>query len=134
MIKVTGKSLSRVRDTGPSLPRVEPEQVRKAVGADANQEQAAGRPQGPVALFGLRQGLAERLRSTGGRPALGHDRRQKIPMSDADWELLCALAEELADGNGSPSPGQVASELLHQRLAELQSEIERSGKRAAQRR
>jgi len=68
MIKVTGKSLPRVRDTGPSLPRVEPEQVCKAVRAGASQEQEAGRPQGPVAFVGLRQGLAERLRSTGGLP------------------------------------------------------------------
>lgn len=129
MIKVTGKSLPRVRDTGPTLPRVEPEQIRKAVGADASEAQEAGRPQGPVALFGLRQGLAERLRSTGGRPSLGHNRRQKIPMSDADWELLCALAEELADEVSSPSPGQVASELLHQRLLELQSEMKRTASR-----
>jgi hypothetical protein len=125
MIKVTGKTVRRVRDTGPTLPRVEPERVREAVGADA-EAGAAGRPQGPVALFGLRQSLSERLRSTGGRPTLGHTRRQKIPMSEADWDLLCKLAEELADEGGSPSPGQVASELLHQRLLELQGETKRS--------
>jgi len=79
--------------------------MRKAVGADASKEHEARRPQGPAALFGLCWGLAERLRSTGGRPALGYDRRQKNPMSDADWRLLCALAEELADDNGIPSPG-----------------------------
>jgi hypothetical protein len=47
-------------------------------------------------------------------------------MSDADWELLCELADELADEGGSPSPGQVASELLHQRLLELQGEMKRA--------
>lgn len=126
MIKVTGKTVRRVRDTGPSLPRVEPEEVRKAVGAVALEGEAVS-PQGPVALFGLRQSLAERLRSTGGRPTLGHTRRQKIPMSDADWQMLCELAEELADEGGSPSPGQVASELLHQRLLELQDKIRAGG-------
>lgn len=68
MIKVTSKSLPRVHDTEPSPPRVEAEQVREALGADASNEQEVGQLQGPVALFGLRQGLAERLRSTEGRP------------------------------------------------------------------
>jgi len=47
-------------------------------------------------------------------------------VSDADWELLCELAEKLADEGGGPSPGQVASELLHQRLLELQGEMKRT--------
>ena len=76
-----------------------------------------------VALFGLRQALGARLKSTGGRPSLGVARRQKIPLDDADWGLLCELAETLADDESRPTPGQVASELLHQRLMEVRDKM-----------
>ncbi len=118
MIRVKGKTLPKVRDTSPTLERVEGSEVAAALGA-----QPADTPgptaQGPVALFGLRQALAARLRSTGGRPSLGVSRRQKIPLDDADWELLCRLSEMLADDKSRPTPGQVASELLRQRLHEV---------------
>ncbi len=123
MIKVAGKALPKVRDTGRAFPRVDPEEVRKALGAEPVDADGI-KPQGSVALFGLRQALAARLHSTGGRPGLGESRRQKIPLSDADWEILCQLAEAMADEKTSPTPGQVASELLHQRLLELRGQLE----------
>ncbi len=43
-------------------------------------------------------------------------------MSAATWELLCEPAED----NGSPSPSQVASELLHERFREPQGETKRT--------
>jgi hypothetical protein len=70
MIKVTGKNIPKVKDTGRTLARVEPEQVGKALGASSVTRKAT-HPQGPLSLFALRQGLVERLRSTGGRPGLG---------------------------------------------------------------
>ena len=128
MIKDTSKTLRRIRDVGPHLPRVDPEIVRVALGAE-KVEPVEVRPQGPMALFGLRQSLAARLHSTGGRPGLGETRRQKIPLSEEDWDLLCRIAERLTDDKGRPTPGQVASELLHQRLQELQAEIEKGPSR-----
>ena len=96
MIKVKGETLPKVRDTSPTLDRVEGSEVALALGAQLD-ETPGPTAQGPVALFGLRQALAARLRSTGGRPSLGVSRRQKIPLDDADWEMLCRLSEMLAD-------------------------------------
>jgi hypothetical protein len=94
---------------------VEPADVAKALGAE---------PVGKVdsratpSMAGLYRELAERLRSTGGRPALqGATRRQKIPLTDADWNELERLSERL-----SATPGQIASVLLHQILANLDLE------------
>ena len=123
MIKVKGKTLPKVRDTSRTLDRVDGADVAEALGAQA-MDTPGPKAQGPVALFGLRQALAARLRSTGGRPSLGVSRRQKIPLDDADWDLLCKLSEILADDENHPTPGQVASELLHQRLRQVVEEAE----------
>jgi hypothetical protein len=118
MIKVKGPMLPKVRDTGSTLERVDSSEVARAL--EARRSATPGpKVQGPVALFGLRQALAARLRSSGGRPGLGVTRRQKIPLDDEDWELLCRLARELAEEGVHPTPGQVASALLHARLCEL---------------
>lgn len=120
MSKVVGKSFPRVRAAGPKLARVAAADVAKAIGAEALRV-ADSSVQGPAALSGLRQVLAVRLKSSGGRPSLGVSRRQKIPLDDADWELLCRLADALGEDESHPTPGQVASELLHQRLTELRN-------------
>ncbi len=122
MIKVARKTYRRVRATGRRLEKVTAAKVARAIGAEPT-EVSPSNTQGPVALFGLRQALATRLKSTGGRPSLGVARRQKIPLDDADWELLCELAETLADDESRPTPGQVASELLHQRLMEVRDKM-----------
>ena len=122
MITVTGKTLQKVKDTAKGLARVEPAEVAVALGAEPVAK-GATRTQSPLALFALRQGLAERLRSTGGRPGLGELRRQKIPLSDADWEILVTLAEAVADEEIHPTPGQLASEILHRQLTELRDQL-----------
>ncbi len=83
MLEIMGPRFPRLRTTGPTLPRAAASVVVEALGAEATAT-ASPRPQGPVALFSLRQGLAARLQSTGGRPGLGESRRQKIPLSDED--------------------------------------------------
>lgn len=123
MIKVKGKALRKVRVEGPALERIVPSVIADALGAEKTGKSVSVR-QGPVALFGLRQALSERLRSTGGRPSLGVGRRQKIPLDEADWEFLCKLSEMLADEGVHPTPGQVASELLRQRLHQVRDQIE----------
>jgi hypothetical protein len=127
MIKVKGKTLPKIPVKGRVLDRVDGAVVADALGAELTDAKAS-RQQGPVALFGLRQALAERLRSTGGRPSLGVSRRQKIPLDEADWELLCRIAELLSDEGVNPTPGQVASELLRQRLHQVSEEIEHEGR------
>jgi hypothetical protein len=114
-IRDTGARERRLRDTGSRERRVEPADLAKALGAE---------PVGSVeaspmfSMEGLYRELAERLRSTGGRPALeGATRRQKIPLTDADWNELERLSERL-----SATPGQIASVLLHQVLVNLDIE------------
>ena len=70
-----------------------------------------------MALVAVRQELLSRLASTGGRPGLeGATRRQKIPLDDRDWKRLQKIAEALNDDEVRPTPGQVASVLLHRVL------------------
>lgn len=126
MIKVKGKSLPKVRVGGRTLERVDGSVVADGLGAELDHS-SLSLAQGPVALAALRRALAERLRSTGGRPSLGVTRRQKIPLGEADWELLLAIAKLLTASGVHPSPGQVASELLRQRLQEIKDEIEHHG-------
>lgn len=114
-VRDTSGREKKLRDTGSRARRVEPAEVAKALGAE---------PVGSVedrallSMVGVYRELAERLRSTGGRPALeGVTRRQKIPLTDADWNELERLSERL-----SATPGQIASVLLHQVLANLDIE------------
>lgn len=116
-VRDTGKKARRIRDTGAKAKRVSKARVAKALGAEPVGD-VGGRP--IFSLAGLYRELSERLRSTGGRPSLeGTTRRQKIPISDADWEELERLSENLSKTGTSASPGQVASVLLHQMLASL---------------
>jgi len=130
------RELPRVKVTGPRARRVEPELVAEALGA-RSEETGAVRPQSPMALVAVRQELLSRLTSTGGRPGLaGATRRQKIPLDDTDWARLQKIAEALNDDEVRPTPGQVASVLLHRLLenidvkgaaSQLRNEIEAGG-------
>lgn len=114
-VRDTSAREKRVRDRGARERRMEPADLGKALGAQ---------PVGDVesralpSVSGLYRELSERLRSTGGRPGLeGATRRQKIPLTDADWSELERLSREL-----DVAPGQVASVLLHQVLSSLDVE------------
>lgn len=114
-VRDTSARERRVRDTGSRERRLEPEDLAEALGAEP-----VGRADASplFSMAGLHRELAERLRSTGGRPALeGATRRQKIPLTDADWSELERISERLR-----ATPGQVASVLLHQVLVNLDIE------------
>ncbi len=112
-------TLKRVRHVGPTLPRVEADDVAAALGGEILQETVPGGGS-PPALFALRQYLLERVRSGGGRPALvGATRRQKIPLSDAEWARLEAIAGAMSRAGVRATPGQVAGALLHQTLEQI---------------
>lgn len=107
----------RVRDSGPSAKRVSQAEFARALGAEPVGKTG---PRSPISMAGIYRELSERLRSSGGRPALeGADRRQKIPITEADWEALERLSETLSAGGTTASPGQVASVLLHQAVNNL---------------
>jgi hypothetical protein len=67
----------------------------------------------PISAYAVRQELFQRLRSTGGRPALdGADVKRKIPMRQAQWKKLEQLAGRVESDGFHPSPAQLASIIL----------------------
>jgi hypothetical protein len=120
MVRLIAKTAKRQVENVTKWPRT---------GMDSKQVAAAfgGQPLGvslgsdtaPPTLLAIRNIVMDRLRSTGGRPGLeGADKKPRIPMSKADWELLEEIADAAAGlANGTPeraiSPAQVAAVLMH---------------------
>jgi hypothetical protein len=122
-IRTTETTFRPIRDTSSSLPRITPEQVWQALGAE---ETTTGLSEilAPVTLFAVREELVNRLQSSGGRPALaGTTRRAKIPLSDEEWMQLEELAAAIAESGFAPSAGQVASVLLSLSLHAVASQV-----------
>jgi hypothetical protein len=95
----------------PKVRSVQPEAALREIGAEPVALSRSGGS--PLAVDTLRRGLLAALKSTGGRPALeGASRRQKIPMSDADWHTLEQIAESMKMQGSTVSAGQVAAQLL----------------------
>jgi hypothetical protein len=124
-IVATDSPSRRIRDLGSPSPRIEPALVAGALGAE-DMGITLGRDGGPVSAFQVRAELLERLRSSGGRPALeGATRRVKIPLTEAQWQELENLAASLTDLGFVPSAGQVASVLLGLSLPLAKTELPR---------
>ena len=123
-IKTTSETLPRIVSTSRQAARVESATITDALGAERETTATPVLQGSPPALLALRQELCERLQSTGGRRGLeGATRRQKIPLSEADWQRLQQLAE-LSQTNGlRPTAGQVAGTLLHRALEALEQKI-----------
>ena len=123
--KTRSKAARRVQTQGASKRRVDPKVVATAVGANPSieelQEQLS-EPQRPEAIAALRQELVRQIRSTGGRPGLeGATYRQKVPMQAEDRQRLFTITQAIrARERVQPTPGQVASVLLHQSLIQLE--------------
>ncbi len=119
LITNSGKTLPKVQQTGKTLKRIDPRKLAEALGAEVISTNAV-KSHGPVSLFALRQYLLDNLHSAGGRPGLdSHARRQKIPLTDEIWLALTGLASILRSDGISISPGQMASALIRQSLAQL---------------
>jgi KaiC/GvpD/RAD55 family RecA-like ATPase len=110
---------ARTRALGLAPPKVRAVDSERALGAlGAERFVTAAKGGSPLALATLRRGLLAALRSSGGRPTLeGASRRQKIPMSDADWQALEGIAARLKAEGSNVSAGQVASQLLSGAIA-----------------
>jgi len=81
---------------------------------------SVGNATAPVALLAIRDALMDRLRSTGGRPALSGDgSRQRVQISANDWQAITDIAGRIAVGHHKPSPAQVASVLIHLALERI---------------
>jgi hypothetical protein len=111
--------VQRIVDTSPTLPKLDPAEVAKALGAKPTGAKVEN-AQGPITLFALRQELFRRLTSTGGRPGLPDaDKVGKVPLSEKQWARLEELAAAIAEDGFSPSAGQVANVLLTWALEQL---------------
>lgn len=111
-IRVAGQEFKRIRDISEVIPRIEPDQIAKALGAEPARK-SLEEILAPITLQAVREELFKRLQSSGGRPALADtNRRPKIPLSDVDWNTLEQLATSLSSAGFAPSAGQVASVLL----------------------
>ena len=107
----------RIRDIGARSERIESEAVAQALHAEVvSTTEMHG---SPITMYALREAIGKRLTSTGGRPALaGSTRRQKIPISDQDWDELKHIAEEEL-GSRSVSPAQVGAILIRFGIAQI---------------
>lgn len=116
-LKVTSDPFRGLRHTGTTQPEVSPKEVARALGAQAVRT-TAGVSGSPPSLQAIRADIAGRLLSTGGRPSLvGATLRQKIPLTPADWASLEQIARRLSEPAHRLTAGQVASALIHERLA-----------------
>jgi hypothetical protein len=80
----------------------------------------SGDDKAPVALLTIRDALMQRLRTTGGRPALsGGGPRQRVQVSVEDWQSIIDIASHVAVGRHKVSPAQVASALIHLALERI---------------
>jgi hypothetical protein len=119
-VHVVGVKATRIRNTGPTQPRLDPAKVAAALGGEPLRV-SLGNDQGPLSLGALGSVLLERLRSTGGRPALvGATQKAKVPLSEGDVERLEKVAQVVGSVLGfRPSIGQVASVILSTYLTSL---------------
>lgn len=119
-IKLKQSTTRRVR-LGPSRTRsVDPELVKESLGAE-RVARVSSRGS-PFALAALGRALVATLRSSGGRPSIeGAVRRQKIPMSEADWRALEEISSKLDASGLTATPGQIASQLLREAIATLRT-------------
>jgi hypothetical protein len=126
-IRLTDRPLRRIRDTGPCLPRLDPAEVAKALGAEPTGVRVE-KPLGPLVLFAVRQELFRRLQSSGDQTELnGATHRPTIPLNDQEWAKLEELAAAISSPSFTPSAAQVASVLLTLSLQAVGSESRPSG-------
>lgn len=110
-IRIISPSLSHIKNTAPLLPAVDHGMVARELGAEPLG--VVPTEANPVSLYALRAALLDRRRSSGGRPGLeGTVRRQKIPLTDAQWSQLESIAQLVRASGIKVSAGQVASQLL----------------------
>lgn len=87
----------------------------------------SGRPPGfeaPI-VDGLAGEVAERLRSSGGRPTdPTWSLARQVPFSSETWASLQRLSEEVSGRGRKVGPGQMAAILVEGGLSDLQAAIE----------
>jgi hypothetical protein len=111
----------KIKDTGKTQRRVNPEIIAKALGAEDTGVELDTR-KGTISLLTLRQFLLGKLSSTGGRPRLRGTRktRSKISFFDEDWEKIELLSKYYREEEGiNVTSSQIASALIHAELSKI---------------
>lgn len=92
--------------------------IAKALGASRVVALQKTSHQGPLGLLNLREEIAVRLQSTGGRPTdPDWILRRGVPFKQDVWENLVRLADEMSTGERKVTPAQVAAMLIERELA-----------------
>ncbi len=121
-IRPTEPTSPRLRDTSSAHPCIDPESVVSGLGADVGERIQT--LLSPISLLAVRKELADRLQTSGGRPALSDTtRRTKIPLREHDWAALEQLAAAVGSEGFVPSAGQVASVLLTLSVRQMMNDL-----------
>jgi hypothetical protein len=116
----------QVRDMSQTLPRVSPDIVAAALGAESASNQLI-EALSPITLFAVRQEMANRQQLNGGRSSLSETKRQaKISLSENEWLQLESLAAAVAPAGITPSASLLASALLTLSVQVISEQLSRA--------
>lgn len=104
-IKVVPSTMPKIKVTPSTAPRIDPAEVAKALGAELVERPRLLVGNSPEMMSKLQQQKAGTYQLT---------------LSEEDWQKLCALAQELKEGEQPLSPELVGLQLLRQALELLE--------------
>jgi hypothetical protein len=118
-IEIVGAKPKKIEIVDRPKRRIEPQELARALGAAMTRRQVAPNLD-LISLADLGTQLVQRLRSSGGRPALADATEIcRVPLSAADLQTLEAMVAQIGAATGAkPSIGQLVSVIVHQYLAE----------------
>jgi hypothetical protein len=108
-------------------PRVATADIATALGA-ADVTGAPAQGGSPVSWYAIRAEVANRLRSTGGRPGLPGAEPRKVTLTREEWEMVRDLADAIAQPGFRPSAGQVAGVLLGRAIRSARASLDAENK------
>ena len=103
-------------------PRVDEAGLARALGASVVVP-SPSQGGSPVTWYGVREEVARRLKSKGGRPGLPGSEPRKVPLTEEDWRMVRELAAAMSEPGFHPSAGQVAGVLLGRAVREAKESL-----------
>ena len=121
-ITVVGAEAERIRDTGPTLPRIDSAEFAAGLGAEPCGDELPGGLD-LLSLAELGNELLKRLRSSRGTPVPADPtHRCEVPLSDADVAALGEIVGAIQRATGAkPSLGQIARVVAYMHLETLRT-------------
>ena len=121
-ITIVGARPKRVQILNQPKRRIDPAELAVGLGAAPCGEQVSGFLD-PIALAELGTQLLQRLRSSGGRPALADATEIcRVPLCAEDVIMLETMAAHIGESSGaSPSVGQLVSVIVHRYLVDMRT-------------